>query len=224
MRALGARVLRREDARLLRGGGRYISDFALPGQLHAAFVRSTSAHANLLEVGVAAAREVPGVIAVFTAADLAGHVKPLRAISRAPGYRPCNTPILADEKVRTIGEPIALVVADDRYHAEDGAAVVTVSYEPLPALLTIDEALAEGAPAIHAEAPENLFNCFEQSIGDVEGAFAQADEVIELKIKQQRYCSVPIETRVVLASFDPAMAMLTVWLSTQVPHIARTGL
>ena len=115
MRALGARVLRREDARLLRGGGRYISDFALPGQLHAAFVRSTSAHANLLEVDVAATREVPGVIAVFSAADLAGHVKPLRAISRAPGYRPCNTPILADEKVRTVGE--ALRERDRRHEA-----------------------------------------------------------------------------------------------------------
>src|SRR5438067_273714 len=138
MRAVGARVLRREDARLLRGGGRYVSDFALPGQLHAAFVRSTSAHANLLDVDVAAAREVPGVVAVFTATELSGHVKPLRAISRAPGYRPCNTPALAQEKVRTVGEPIALVVADNRYHAEDGVAAVRVDYEPLPALLTID--------------------------------------------------------------------------------------
>src|SRR5437763_11083862 len=98
MRALGARVLRREDARLLRGGGRYVSDVGLAGQLHAAFVRSTSAHATLLGVDVSAGLEVPGVIAVLTAADLATTVKPMRAISRAPGYRPCDTPVLADGK------------------------------------------------------------------------------------------------------------------------------
>lgn len=224
MRALGARVLRREDARLLRGRGHYVSDMSAPGQLHAAFVRSTAAHARLKDVDVSAAHDVPGVVAVFTSEDLALHVKPMRAVSGRPGYRPCNTPILARDKVRMVGEPIAIVVADDRYHAEDGAAAAQVSYEPLPALLTMEQALAEGAPAIHDEVPENLFNRFEQQIGDVPGAFAQADEVIELEITQQRYCSVALETRVVLASYEPATESLTVWLSTQVPHIARTGL
>ena len=223
-RALGARVLRREDARLLRGGGSYVSDVSLPGQLHAAFVRSTSAHANVLEVDASAAREAPGVIAVFTAAELVGIVKPLRAISRAPGYRPCDTPVLAHEKVRMVGEPLALVVAEDRYRAEDAAAAVQVTLDPLPPLLTMDDALAEGAPAIHAEAPENLFNSFEQRIGDVAGAFDQAEHVIELQIEQQRYCAVAMETRVAIASYDPATGSLTAWLSTQVPHITRTGL
>lgn len=223
-RALGARVLRREDARLLRGGGRYISDVALPGQLHAAFVRSTHAHAKVLAVDVAAAREVPGVTAAFTARDLAGHVRPLRALSRAPNYRPCNTPILAEEKVRMVGEPLAIVVARDRYCAEDGVAAVQVDLEALPPLLTIEDALAEAAPPIHAEAPENLFNRFEQRVGDLEGAFAAADEVVELEIAQQRYCAVALEARAVVADYDPAMGALTVWLSTQVPHIARTGL
>jgi carbon-monoxide dehydrogenase large subunit len=224
MRALGARVLRKEDGRLLRGRGHYVSDVSLSRQLDAAFVRSTAAHARLGAVDVSAAREVPGVVAVFTAEDLAGHVKPMRAVSRRPGYRPCDTPILARDKVRMVGEPIAIVVADDRYHAEDGAAAAQVSYDPLPALLTMEEALAEGAPAIHDEVPENLFNRLEQQIGDVPGAFAQAGEVIELEITQQRYCSVALETRVVLASYDSATGTLVVWLSTQVPHIARTGL
>ena len=224
MRALGARVLRREDARLLRGRGHYVSDVSVPGQLHAAFVRSTAAHARLIEIDVSATGTVPGVLAVFTAEDLTGHVKPMRATSGRPGYRPCDTPVLAREKVRMVGEPIAIVVADDRYHAEDGAAAARVSYEPLPVALTMDQALADGAPVIHDEVPENLFNRFEQQIGDLSEAFARADEVIELEVTQQRYCSVALETRVVLASYDSAAESLTVWLSTQVPHIARTGL
>jgi carbon-monoxide dehydrogenase large subunit len=221
---MGARVLRREDARLLRGRGRYVSDVSVPGQLHAAFVRSPRAHAELLDVDVTAAREVPGVAAVLTAHDLAGVVKPMRAIARTPAYRPCDTPILARDKVRMVGEPVALVLAADRYRAEDGVAAVALKLAPLPALLTMDDALAAGAPAIHADAPENLFNRFEQQIGDVAGAFEQADEVIELEISQQRYCAVALEARVAIASFDASTSVLTAWLSTQVPHIARTGL
>ncbi|MGI8558198.1 MAG: hypothetical protein ACR2ND_07800 [Solirubrobacteraceae bacterium] len=101
------------------------------------------------------------------------------AISRAPGYRPCDTPVLANDKVRMVGEPVALVLADDRYHAKDGPGAVRLRLDPLPALLTMEDALAEGAPAIHSQASENLFNSFEQRIGDVEAAFAQADEVVE---------------------------------------------
>jgi carbon-monoxide dehydrogenase large subunit len=216
--------LRREDARLLRGGGRYISDVSLPGQLHAAFVRSSNAHANLLEVDVSAALAVPGVVAVFAARDFDGVVRPLRAISRAPNYRPCDTPILAEEKVRMVGEPIAVVVAENRYCAEDGVAAVRVALEPLPPVLSMDEALADGAPVVHDEAPENLFNRLEQRVGDLDGAFAQADEVVELEISQQRYCAAALEARVALASYDVAHGALTAWLSTQVPHIARTGL
>ena len=223
-RAMGARVLRREDARLLRGHGRYVSDVTLPGQVHAAFVRSTSAHAKLLSVDASAAREVPGVTAVFTAADLDGIVKPLRAISRASGYRPCDTPVLAYDKVRMVGEPLAIVLADDRYRAEDGAAAVEVALEPLQPLLTMDEALADGALAIHDEAPENLFNSFEECIGDVSEQFEQADEVIEVAIDQQRYCAVALEARVSIASYEQATGTLTAWLSSQVPHISRTGL
>jgi carbon-monoxide dehydrogenase large subunit len=123
-----------------------------------------------------------------------------------------------------VGEPVALVLAADRYRAEDGVAAVALKLAPLPALLTMDDALAAGAPAIHADAPENLFNRFEQQIGDVAGAFEQADEVIELEISQQRYCAVALEARVAIASFDASTSVLTAWLSTQVPHIARTGL
>jgi carbon-monoxide dehydrogenase large subunit len=223
-RALGARVLRREDARLLRGAGSYVSDVALPGLLHGAFLRSPVAHARILEVDTSAALGVPGVIAALAAADLEGLVRPMRAVSRAPNYRPCNTPVLAQDKVRMVGEPIVLIVAESRYSAEDGVAAVGLDLDPLPPLLSVDDALAEGAPAIHDEAPENLFNHFEQTIGDVEGVFASAEEIVELRVEQQRYCAAALEGRAVTARYEPATGMLTVWLSSQVPHIARTGL
>src|SRR5947209_2115773 len=223
-RALGARMLRREDARLLRGAGRYVSDVMLPGLLHGAFLRSPTAHARIVEVDPTAALGVPGVVAVLTAADLDGIVKPLRAVSRAPNYRPCSTPVLARDKVRMVGEPIALVVAESRYSAEDGAGAVRLELDPLPALLSMDDALAENAPPIHDDAPQNLFNHFEQTIGDVDGAFSGAQEIVELQIEQQRYCAAALEGRAATARFESATETLTVWLSSQVPHIARTGL
>lgn len=223
-RAVGARMLRREDARLLRGRGRYVSDVALPGLLHAAFLRSPAAHARLESVDTSAALRLPGVVTVLTAADLDGVVSPMRAVSRAPNYRPCTTPVLAADKVRMVGEPIALVVAESRYTAEDGVAAMRLELDPLRPLLTMDDALAEGAPAIHDDAPENLFNHFEQTIGDVAGAFASAEEIVELQVEQQRYCAAALEGRVVAASYEPATGNLTVWLSSQVPHISRTGL
>jgi carbon-monoxide dehydrogenase large subunit len=223
-RAVGARVLRREDPRLLTGRGRYVSDVAPPGALHAAFLRSPHAHARIDGIDTAAARALPGVIAVLTAADIAGVARPLRARSGSPGYQECDTPALAADRVRMVGEPVALVVADSRYRAEDAAEAVTVGWSPLPAVMEIDDALAAGAPAIHDEIPDNLFNRFEDRTGDVEGAFAAAAHVVELDIHQQRYGAAAMEGRVVTAAYDPGDGALTAWLSTQVPHLARTGL
>lgn len=223
-RALGARVLRREDARLVTGRGRYVSDVAPPGLLEAAFVRSPRAHALIEQIEVEAARAAPGVVAVLTAADLHGLALPLRAKNGTPGYSECDTPLLAGGKVRMCGEPLALVVADSRYRAEDAASLVEVRYRDLPPLLSIEDALADGAPAIHDDVPDNLFNKFETSTGEVEGGFAEAAEVVELEIRQQRYCAVAMEARVAIASYDRSTGELTAWLSSQVPHIARTGL
>jgi len=223
-RALGARVLRREDARLVTGHGRYVSDVALPGLLEAAFVRSTRAHALIRGIDIAAAAASPGVIAVIVAEDLDGVAQPLRAKNGSPGYSECDMPILARDKVRLAGEPVALVVADSRYRAEDAVQLVDVDYEDLPPVLTIEEALADGAPAIHDEVPDNLFNRFETTTGDLDAAFDEADEMVEIEMRQQRYCAVPMEARVAIASYDAATRDLTAWLSTQIPHIARTGL
>jgi aerobic carbon-monoxide dehydrogenase large subunit len=223
-RALGARVLRREDARLVTGGGRYVSDVAVPGLLEAAFVRSPRAHAVIEAVDADAARAAPGVAAVLLAEDFDGVALPLRAKNATPGYSECDTPVLAREKVRMAGEPVALVVADSRYRAEDAAGLVDVRYRDLPPVLTIDDALAEGAPVVHDEVPDNRFNHFATATDGLDAAFDGAEELIELEIRQQRYCAVPMEARVAIASYEGATHELTAWLSTQVPHIARTGL
>ncbi|HEX3316479.1 MAG TPA: molybdopterin cofactor-binding domain-containing protein, partial [Solirubrobacteraceae bacterium] len=223
-RALGARVLRREDARLVTGGRRYVSDVAPAGLLEVAFVRSPRAHATIEAIDAQAARAATGVVAVLLAEDLDGLTLPLRAHNATPNYQECDQPVLARDKVRMAGEAVALVVADTRYRAEDAAGLVDVRYRDLPPVLTIDDALADGAPAVHDDVPDNRFNHFATATEGVERAFADADEVVELEIRQQRYCAVPMEMRVAIASFDGATGELTAWLSTQIPHIARTGL
>ncbi|MQA73381.1 MAG: molybdopterin-dependent oxidoreductase [Solirubrobacterales bacterium] len=222
-RWVGARVLRREDSRLLTGAGTYVDDVHPPGLLHVAFVRSTEAHAKLSGVDSSAALAIPGVVTVITAQDLAARVRPLRARNATPGYRECDMPVLASETVRMVGEPIALVVARSRYSAEDGAEAVRVGYRSLPALVTIDQALADGAAAIHAEAPGNLFNRFELTEGDVEESFRRADAVVELELRQQRYGAAALEGRAVIADARRD-GRLTVWISSQTPHLVRTGL
>ncbi|HEY2637465.1 MAG TPA: xanthine dehydrogenase family protein molybdopterin-binding subunit, partial [Solirubrobacteraceae bacterium] len=223
-RAMGARVLRREDARLVTGGGRYVSDVAVPGLLEAAFVRSPRAHAVIEAVDVEAARAAPGVVAVLLSEDLDGVALPLRAKSATPGYTECDTPVLARGKARMSGEAVALVIADSRYRAEDAAGLVSIAYRDLPPVLTIDDALADGAPAVHDEVPDNRFNHFATATDGLDAAFENADEEVELEIRQQRYCAVAMEARVAIARYDQATQSLTAWLSTQVPHIARTGL
>ena len=223
-RAVGARVLRREDARLVAGRGRYVSDVTLPRMLHVAFARSPHAHARLGAIDTEAARALPGVVAVLTATDLDGVARPLRARNGTPNYQECDTPILATGKVRVVGELVALVVAESRYIAEDAAERVSAAWEPLDPILSIEDALAPGAAAIHDEVGGNLFNRFETTTGEIDEAFAAAPHIVELELRQQRYSAAAMEQRVVVASYDPADDSLTAWLSTQVPHIARTGL
>ena len=223
---VGARVRHVEDPKFLTGNGWYTDDHKIPGALHAAFVRSTHGHALIKSVDVERARQVPGVTHVFTAEDIAreGRAAPIKANCSYPTYKQTEQELLVTEKVRMVGEPIAVILAEDRYQAEDGADEVVVEYEPLRAVTSIEEALAEGAPVVHEAAPENIHVWFHRVNGEVEKAFEEADFTVELELKKQRVAAVCLEPRAVIATYEPAQDEMTVWISSQTPHLFRTAL
>jgi len=220
---VGTRIRRREDPRLLQGRGSYVDDLRRPGMLHLAFVRSEAAHARVVSVDVDGARTVPGVVAVYTHADFAALVRPILADSTRAGYQSAETPVLAGDVVRYVGEPIAVVVAESRYEAEDGAEAVAVDLQPLPALITMEQAMAPASAAIHPTIPDNLFNHFQVNHGDTDWAFAQADFVLDTEYRAGRVAPVALEPRATIAEWDYAGEELTVWSSHQAPHLLRTG-
>jgi carbon-monoxide dehydrogenase large subunit len=221
---LGARVKRREDPRFLTGQGNYVDDIVRPGMLHAAFLRSPHAHAEILSVDVDAARELEGVHAVLTAADIAPHCKPMVANSLFDGWQTSEWHALASGRVRFVGEAVAIVVADDRYLAEDALDFITVDYDPLPALSSIDAALAEDAEPLRVGWTHNNFLHREFKLGNPDTAFAEADGVLDVELLSNRSSGIPLECRAVVAEYDRGQEELTAWVSCQVPHLVRTGL
>jgi aerobic carbon-monoxide dehydrogenase large subunit len=221
-RHVGAHVKRVEDPRLVGGRGRYLDDIALPGLLHAAFVRSLHAHANILGVDTRAAACLGGVAAVLTGRDLAGRVAPLAPRLDADGFAPTAWPALADARARFAGEPVAIVGAGSPYLAADASALVTVDYEPLAVASDVDVALQPGAPRLHESAPGNTLYMRRESQGDVEAAFARAPIVLRERFGHGRCSAAPLEPRGLVASWrDDA---LTVWVGTQAPQIYRAAL
>jgi carbon-monoxide dehydrogenase large subunit len=220
---LGAPIPRKEDRRLLTGRGRFVADIALPDMLHVAFVRSPYAHARIAGIDTTAARAAAGVAAVVTAADLAGRVKPIRGEARYPGFHSPDWPIFAADVARYQGEPIVAVVAASPYLAEDAAALVAIDFDPLPVVVDAEAALADDAPLIFPGWGNNLFLRHTGTFGDVDGAFADADVVLRRTYRNQRHTGVPLETRGCLAQYDAAADTLTLWTSTQVPHLIRSG-
>jgi carbon-monoxide dehydrogenase large subunit len=220
----GRPLLRREDRRLLVGGGRFVDDLTAPRLLHAAIVRSPHAHARILAVDADAALALGGVHAVFTGEDMTDLA--------APGpmaWRPRGTEVLTPDfwplargRVACVGAPVAVVLADDPYRAADGAEAVAVAYERLAAVVDPRRALEPDAPLVHPELGTN--RCHEWSIegGDLDAGFAHADVVIEREIRNHRIAGVPMETRGVMA--EPAGDRVTVWTSTQNAHLVRTYL
>ena len=210
---------RREDARLLTGMGCYTADWNRPGQLHAAFLRADQAHAIIRTIDTAAARGAPGVLAVLTGADAvaAGFdrgsaMMPVKG--RGEALRVPPRPVLATDRVRFVGEPVALVVATTAHQAQDGVEQVAVEYETLPAVANAAAALAPGAPVIHDTVPGNL--CFDFDYGDeaaTEGAFAAADHVIRVTLTSSRVVGNPMEPKAAVASWDGEV--LDLWTSTQ---------
>jgi carbon-monoxide dehydrogenase large subunit len=214
-------VKRVEDPRLLRGQGRYLDDVRSDRALHVAFVRSPHAHARLGRVDAAAARALPGVVAVVTADDL-GAIEPLRSDATAADVcRTTDWPVLATGRVRYVGEAVAAVVAADRYTAADAAALVDVEYEPLPAVTGIDEALAPGAPRLHEGWPDNVL-LRAHGGEDVEAAFAGAAIVIRDTFTSEPVTGAAMETRGCLADHDAGTGQLTLWTSNQIPHVVRS--
>jgi CO/xanthine dehydrogenase Mo-binding subunit len=205
---VGSSTRRVEDARLLRGAGRFVDDVDRPGQLWMRVVRSPSAHGGLRAVDTAAARELPGVCAVVTAADL-GDPVPRIPVRLGPFDQPLDDflqPVLATGEVRYVGEPVAAVVADDPYAAEDAAELVTCELDALDVVL---------------DARGNDVLTLERRDGDVESAFADAARVIEVEVEIGRHTGVPLETRGLVADYDEALDRLTIWGATKVPHFNR---
>jgi len=227
-RYTGASVKRSEDPRILTGGGQYIADLKLPGMLHAAFVRSPMAHARVLAVDASAARDLPGVVAVLTGADLEAVTirgqDPLFAMMGGGGPMP-DYSLLATDKVRFAGDPVAIVVAESRYLAEDGCELVEVDYEDLPPVVSAAFALDAGSPPVFANLGNNIIGPHRRSeFGDVAGTFAGADRVAEFRIDVHRHQNVPMEGRGVVANYDAGSGTMTFHAATQSVHITRMGI
>jgi carbon-monoxide dehydrogenase large subunit len=230
-RFIGRSIPRREDRRLLLGRGRFIADIHLPGMLHVAFVRSAVAHARIRSIEIARALASPGVVAVFTGANIRAHLEPIPGMQNRPpkAWREAieheisipDQPIIATDKVCYVGEAVAVVVAADRYLAEDAAALVELQMEPLAPIVGIDAALDPAAPPIHDALSTNIIARLHMRKGDADAILASGARVLRHRFDNHRYAGMPIECRGVVAQYDPATDSMTVWSATQVVHWVR---
>ena len=221
MSYIGARVKRTEDLRLLRGVGRFVGDIRRVGMTHAAILRSPCAHARILRIDTEAATKLAGVVGVVTFADMA-EVKPIpMRTGKVEGMERSLQYPLAGNKVRYVGEPVAVVVAENRYLAEDALELIDVQYELLDAVTDPLEAMQPGTPILHESVPDNIAAHFVVDVGDVDRAMAEADEIIEEEFSVQRHAAVPLETRGLVAEFDEGRGVLSVWGPTKVIHTNR---
>jgi len=226
---IGQRVLRNEDPRLLTGQAQFVDDVEIPGLLHAAFVRSDHAHARLLGLDVSAARQRPGVVAVFTAEDMGDDWQPGPPLVSPPPtakdvtfYSRRQVPLVKD-KIRHAGEAIAVVIAENRYIAEDAVEDIVVDVEPLQAVVDLEQALQPGSPLVHDDLDSNLAAHLLQRKGDYEAARQQADLVLQRRIVIDRGAAAAMENRGIVADWDEKSQHLTIWDTTQAPIPIRNG-
>jgi len=230
-RLVGRSLLRREDRRLLTGEGQFIADLELPRMLHAAFVRSELAHARIRSVDLSQAAAAPGVALALSGADLLRLLPPVpdtqlslprkwTTLVQHEFHNP-QQPLLAHDKVRHVGEAIAVIVAQSRYAAEDAAALASAELEPLPAVVDAEAALGSGAPIIHDELKTNLLGAFSVSKGDAGSVLARARRLLRRRFYHHRYAAMPLECRGVTAVYDPRTDSVTIWSATQVVHWVR---
>ncbi|MEO7403195.1 MAG: molybdopterin cofactor-binding domain-containing protein, partial [Burkholderiales bacterium] len=220
-RVVGERARRIEDPALLRGKGRYVDDVPMPGAVHAAFVRSQHAHALVRSIDTKAAEQVPGVVAIYTGRSIVAALTRLRMPLGFPtkALPQDITPfVLADREVCFVGEPIAIVLADSRYIAEDAAALVEIDYEPLPILADCRDSIVPGSPKVRLDAASNVLTHYHIAYGEVAKMFASAAHVSKVSLSQHRGGAHSIEGRGVLANYSAADDALTVWSSTQMSH------
>ena len=221
---IGQPIARREDRRIVTGGGRYVDNFGMAHDLHLAIVRSTQAHAQITQIDTRQAKAAPGVVLVMTGAEAVAHWKPMAPSGEIPGVLLPRRYAMAVDKVIFFGEPVALVVARTPAEAEDAARMVKIDYAPLPVNVDMHIAVAEAptsAALLYPTWQSNIQREFEFSHGDVDSAFATADLVVDEVITSHRFGAMPLETRVVRADFDPHENTLIVRASTQVPHQLR---
>ena len=223
---IGASVRRKEDLRFISGNGHYVDDINRPGQLHAHIVRSDRPHARIGAIDAAAAKAAPGVVAVFTGEDTAalGGVPCGWQIHNKDGSPMAEPPhpVLAREKVRHVGDPIAVVIAETRQQARDAAELLHVDLQPLPAVAGVTDAIAPGAPLVHDAAPGNI--CFDWHIGDqaaVEAAFAGAAKIVALDLTNNRLVPNAMEPRAAIGEFDRSSGDYTLYTTSQNPHVIR---
>ncbi|MFI4904201.1 MAG: xanthine dehydrogenase family protein molybdopterin-binding subunit [Burkholderiales bacterium] len=223
---IGQRVLRKEDARFLTGSGQYTDDVTLPHQAYATFLRSPHAHATIRGIDAAKAKAAPGVLAIYTAADLTGvNGLPCGWLITGTDGKPMNEPphpVLASGKVRYVGDPVAIIVAESIVQAKDAAELIDVDYEVLPAVVSVVDAQKAGAPQIHAEAPGN--RCYTWALGDkaaVDAAFAKAAHVTKIDIINNRLIPNAIEPRAANAAYNAGDDSYTLYVTSQNPHVER---
>ena len=222
-RVFGSGIRRREDPRLLTGTARYTADFSLPGMVHAAILRSVHGHARIRGIDVSRAKQAPGVVAVYTGADTESGLQCIPCAWLLPnaGLKVSNYRAMATDAVRYVGDAVAVVVAESEYQAYDALELIEVDYEPLPAVVDPQKAVAPGAPQLHADIPNNVAFHWTVEGGDVAAAFSSAPVVVRDRIIQQRLIPTAMETRGAVAQFTPATGELTLWNTTQNPHIVR---
>jgi aerobic carbon-monoxide dehydrogenase large subunit len=228
---VGQSLPRREDMRLLTGRGQFVADLKIPDVLHAVFVRSGAAHARIRAVDLSRASKAPGVVYVLSGAELARLLPPVPdtqlSLPRKWTTQVQHTflnpqqPLLAHDKVRHVGEAVAVILAESRYLAEDAAALVTLDLEPLPAIIDPEAALAPGAPVLHEKYSTNLIGEFRVGKGDVEAALARAPHRLKRRFHHHRYAAIPMECRGVVSAYDQRSDTVTIWSSTQVVHWLR---
>ena len=221
---VGAKVKRREDPRLICGRGQYVDDISLPNTLHVAILRSPYAHAKIQSLETDPARQHSSVVAVITGAEIKDQIGTLPVSGGNETLRIPKHYVLAVDKVCYVGEGVAAVVAEDRYTARDALDLIRVEYEPLPVVSDPEKALAPESPVIHSEWPDNVAFRSEQKQGNLTRAFKEAHRIVRQRLVHQRLAPIAIESRGVLAHYLSSDKELTVWSSTQIPHMLKTHL